>query len=358
MDDVCSQENTQTPEGIEKLWSWFGETLAQLDPGCRLFVIGTLHHFADIYCRIQKDAQMRKDFEFSIHAWRDPPGDPEVDNGGEIFFPSRLTPQFVARQKRFLPPRLYACFYENVPTSEEDRIFHPDYFKVIKDDEIPNAVWTYILTDFAFIAEEKKKGKADRCAFWVISLDVNRYAYVRDVWMGRWKPSDSVRIVCDLWNNGCQSGWNMKGVAVELTTHNEILQSVFEEVRRQTFIHPKIIPIQGRSQEVKDMRIEASEPKWRRGEIYFAASFRARTRRWSGLDRKVWRTAMDPAGDGSGEFNPDRDYPADEMHRADHQGGQGQQLWKDAKSVQDEQRSRGLNIFRKPQQPPTPPVWS
>ena len=70
MDDICSQENTRTPEAIESLWFWFGETLAQLDPGCRLFVIGTLHHFADVYCRIQKDPEMREAFEFSIHAWR------------------------------------------------------------------------------------------------------------------------------------------------------------------------------------------------------------------------------------------------------------------------------------------------
>jgi hypothetical protein len=396
MDDICSQENTKNPESIESLWFWFGETLAQLDPGCRLFVIGTLHHFADIYCRIQKDPEMREMFDFSIHAWRDPPGDPNEDNGGELFFPGRLTPTFVSRQKAFMPPRLYACFYENVPTSAEDRIFKPEYFQVIEDSEIPQNVWTFILTDFAFIAEEKKKGKADRCAFWVVSVDVNRYAYVRDVWMGRWKASDSVRVVCQLWNDGCEAGWNMKGVSVEETTHNEILSSVFEEVRRQTFIHPKIIKIKGRSQEVKDMRIEASEPKWRRGEIYFAASFFAKKRRWnmmyreqtewpfsehddgpdaqSDLDKKYtdggverfylpspppgWRTSSAVRhlpSTVSGRFNPERAYPAEEMHRADHKGGAGQELWRHAN---DAQGSQNQSIFRRPPPRPTRPDGS
>lgn len=397
MDDVCSQENTRTPESIESLWFWFGETLAQLDPGCRLFVIGTLHHFADIYCKIQKDAEMREAFEFSIHAWRDPPGDPRVDNGGDLFFPGRLTPEFVAKQKAFMPPRLYACFYENVPTSAEDRIFKPEYFQVIKDEEIPRNVWTYILTDFAFTADDKrKKGRADRCAFWVVSFDVNRYAYVRDVWMGRWKPSDSVRIVCQLWNDGCEAGWNMKGVTVEKTTHLEILSSVFEEVRRQTFVHPKMILIGGRSQEVKDMRIEGSEPKWRRGEVYFAASFHAKKRRWNPMFREQTEWPFSEHDDGpdaasdmdktyiendreryycpapppgwrsqtavrhippstiSGRFNPNRPYPADEMHRADHVGGQGVSFWQDASRDQETGRQSGQSIFQSPAQQPTP----
>lgn len=392
MDDICSQENTRNKEAIESLWFWFGETLAQLDPGCRLFVIGTLHHYADIYCRIQKDAEMREQFDFSIHAWRDPAGDPREDNGGEMFFPDRLTKAFVTKQKSFMPPRLFACFYENVPTSEEDRIFKPEYFQVIKDEEIPGSVWTYIFTDFAFIAEEKKKGKADRCAFWIVSIDVNRYAYVRDVWIGRWKPSDSVKIVCQLWDSGCQSGWNMKGVMVEWTVHNEILMSAFEEIRRQSFIHPKIIAIQGRSQEVKDMRIEASEPKWRRGEMYFASSFFERKRRWgpmyreqtewpfsehddspdaqSDIDKRFvendiskyyapgpppgWRTQKAirhiPNMIG-GALNPRQAYPADKMHKADHVGGAGQELWRHAK---DAQGSQNQSIFRKlpPRQKP------
>src|SRR5690606_21666308 len=48
MDDVIDQENTKTPESIETTNYWFGEILAQLDPGCRMLVIGTLHHYADL----------------------------------------------------------------------------------------------------------------------------------------------------------------------------------------------------------------------------------------------------------------------------------------------------------------------
>jgi hypothetical protein len=253
------------------LWNWFGETLAQLDPGCRLFVIGTLHHYADIYCRIQKTPEIKKLFDISIHSWR------EKDNS--LFFPGRITEKFVAQQRAIMPPRLFACFYENRPTTGEDQLFRPEYFRVILDQEVPDHVWTYILTDFAFIAEEKKKGRADRCAFWVVSIDCNRTAYVRDFYVGRWKPSDSVRIVCDLWDR--YQYINLKAVGLEDTAHKELLSSLFDEVRRQTFTRPKLVPISGRSQEVKDRRIEAIEPRFRAGNIYFVQS-----RRHPGRDQR------------------------------------------------------------------------
>lgn len=281
MDDVCSQENTRTPESIESLWNWFGETLAQLDPGCRLLVIGTLHHYADIYCRIQKTSEIRKLFEISIFSWRSPPGDPKEDNGGELFFPGRLTRRFVQQQKAVMPPRLFACFYENRPTTGEEQIFLPSYFRVIGNDQVPHSVWTYIFSDFAFIAEERKKGKADRTVFWVVALDVNRVAYVLDFWVGRWKPSDSVRLACKLWDD---HQWaNVKGITIEDTAHKELLSSLFEEIRRQTFTQPRIIPISGRSQEVKEMRIEACEPRFRRGDIYVTQRVRDQRRKWDAL---------------------------------------------------------------------------
>jgi hypothetical protein len=270
MDDVCSQENTKTPEAIESLWGWFGEVQSQLDPGTRLLMIGTLHHYADIYCKIIKDENIAKTFEISKHAWADPIVDPLGDEPTELFFPSRLTRAFVADRKLKQVPRLYACFYENRPQTGESQLFKPEYFRVIEDKDIPSAVWTYILTDFAFIGEDKKNQRSDRTAFWVVSLDCNRVAYVRDFVVGRWKPSDSCRIVCDLWSLYQQI--DCKAVSVEKVTHKELLLSLFEEIRRQTFVRPQFVEIEGRNQEIKDIRIEAAEPRFRRGDIYFARS--------------------------------------------------------------------------------------
>lgn len=412
MDDICSQENTKTPDSIEALWNWFGEIKAQLDPGIlapdgitiwggKLFIIGTLHHYSDIYCRIMKDEELSADFEISRFGWSDPIIDPDKtpdEAPAKLFFPGRLTRTFIAAQKRGMPGRLYACFYENRPTTGEQQLFRPEYFRTIPDENIPNAVWTYILSDFAFTAEEKKKGKADRTCFWVVSVDCNRVAYVLDCVIGRWKPSDSVRVACDLWN---RYQWaTLKGFTVEKTTYNELLSSVFEEVRRQTHIMPKFITIGGRSQEIKDMRIEAAEPRWRNGDIYFAQSLRDNWRKWkpmtdemtewpfstyddvpdaiSDLDKKdesnphhaVYYCPAPPVGWATqpvkrfqphlinGQFNPDLGYPARETTKADQHG---HDLWGPSTSTsqanqqtrESDQPGQSASIFQSPSPPPT-----
>lgn len=389
MDDVCSQKNTRTMEGIETLWNWFGETLAQLDPGCKLLVIGTLHHYADIYCRILKDPVKRALFELSIYGWSDPLIDPTSKDEAKLFFPTRLTRKFVAQQKAIMPPRLYACFYENKPTTSEEQIFHREYFHVIEEADIPTHVWTYIFTDFAFIAEERKKGRADRTAFWVVSLDCNRYAYVRDFYVGRWKPSDSIRIVCDLWDR--YQELNLKGIVVEESAHKECLLSLFEEIRRSTFVHPKIIPIAGRNQEIKDIRIEATEPFFRRGEIYFSREVEQVNKKWkplidemtewpysthddipdaiSDLHKKDYRTKKFycPApGPGwrmqegvvprptliDGKYNPDASYPARDFIKRD-QPHRGQELWVGSSKDRGGATSPNQSIFRRQSSRPT-----
>jgi len=367
MDDVCSQKNTQTPDSIEKLWKWFGETLAQLDPGQRLFMIGTLHHFSDIYCRIMKDPAMRAMFDVSVHAWCNPIVDPESEITAELFFPGRLTRKFVANQKKFLVPRQFACFYENRPQTAEQQHFKPEYFRVIRDQDVPGAVWTYMLTDFAFVAEEKKD-KHDRTVFWIVSLDCNRVAYVRDFYVGRWKPSDSCRIACDIWKR--YQDVNMKAISIEKTTHQDLMQSLFEEVRRQVFVQPRFVEIAGRNQEVKDIRIEAIEPRFRRGDIYFVQSLKDQWRKWkplidemtewpfsthddipdalSDLDKRDEHGKLYLPGPPSnfsansvvirqqpsmidGKLNPDYGYPAREFTKA---GQQGQEIWRDKSSTQ------------------------
>jgi hypothetical protein len=272
-DDIVSQENTKTKEAMETTQNWLAETLAQLDPGCRLLLIGTRHHYADIYGWILKDTERRELWDISIHKWKNP--------DGTLFFKERLTEKYVMAQKRMMPPRQWSAYYENQPHSEEEQLFLPQYFRTIPDHDIPRATWTYIFTDFAFKTSEHN----DRTVFWVVSIDCHRVAYVRDILLGRWKPSQSCRLLIDTWNE--QLNNEVKGCAVEDTTHKELLCDLLEEVRRETFTRPTIIPIPGRSQEIKNMRIEGAEPRFRRGDIYFAESLRQ--------NYKVWNEVVDEA---------------------------------------------------------------
>jgi len=357
LDDPISQENTQTPDAIIKVDTWIGELLAQLDPGSKLLYIGTIHHYNDYSAKKVRDPESHRDWEISRHEWINP--------DGSLFFPARLTRAYVESQKREMPTRQFYAYYHNKPQSDEEQIFLPEYFRVISDDEIPAAVWTYILTDFAIMVDEKN----DRTVFWVVSLDHNRYAYVRDLYIARERPSESVKWCCELWNN--YQHLNMKGITVEATTHSEFIQGYFEEIRRKTMTRPRIISIGGRSEEIKKHRIWGIEPRFRDGRIYFAQSLRDQWNKWkpmfdemtewpfsghddipdaiSDLDKQTPRNQWycpGPSHDWypnvvqtrppsmvSGNWNPDYGYDARKMlsHAREQQGVQ-EDLWRQKSS--------------------------
>jgi len=344
LDDPVSQKNTQTPDAIRKVNTWIGELLAQLDPGSKLLYIGTIHHHADYSAMKIKKEDAHKDWEISRHEWINP--------DGSLFFPARLTHAYVESQKREMPTRQFYAYYHNKPQSDEEQIFLPEYFRVIPDQDIPTAVWSYILTDFAIVADEKN----DRTVFWLVSLDQNRYAYVRDIYIKRAKPSDSVDWCCRMWNDNLHL--NMKAITVERSTHEEFISGYFEEIRRKTMTRPVIKKIEGRSEEVKKNRIAGSEPRWRDARIYFAQSLRDQWNKWkpmfeemtewpfsghddipdaiSDLDKRDargrWYCPGPPAGwhahmrqtrppsTVSGNWNPDYGYDARQMLSRMHKG--------------------------------------
>lgn len=270
LDDPVSQENTKTPDAIETVNTWIGELLAQLDPGSKLLYIGTLHHYADFSAKMVKQGSDATDWQISRHEWIE---------DGKLFFPNRLTRAFVESQKRSMPLRQWYAYYHNKPMGEEEQVFKPTYLRVVRDLDVPSAVWTYILTDFAYTVHERN----DRTVFWVVSLDAHRYAYVRDFYCGRWRPSDSIRLLCDIWDRCEQLGYNMRGVSIEKTGYDELLAGFLEEIRRETMTRPRIIPITGRSEEIKGMRIEGIEPRFREGLIYFVQSLRDQWTKWKPL---------------------------------------------------------------------------
>jgi hypothetical protein len=271
-----------------------------------------------------------------------------------LFFPKVLTRAFVRSRKIAQTPRQFACYYENRPFSGDQQVFRPEYFKVIRDQDIPTAVWTYILTDFAFIADEKKTGVPDRTCFWAVSLDVHRVAYVRDFFVGAVRLNDSCRLLCEMWNAYLQ--FNLKGVTLESASGSAAVKAMLEEIRRKTFVMPRLIEVSGRNQMDKDMRIEAVEPRFRRGDIYFAQSLRQEFKeKWKPMLQEMteWPSGHDDVPDAisdldnvdekgrlflpgppkewhplhikrsepiilDGRYNPRHQWPADESHRHEH----------------------------------------
>jgi hypothetical protein len=120
-DDIVNDKNTATKENRDLVHSFMKKLLMQLNPGGSLVVIGTRWHVDDAYGRIQKeDEDLVKEgkaprFKYFIKScW---------DGRQGLFFPEKLTFEFLDYQKHDQGPRMFAANYENKPVADEDRVF-------------------------------------------------------------------------------------------------------------------------------------------------------------------------------------------------------------------------------------------
>lgn len=274
MDDIVSQENTRTPEAIEQVNTWFGETLAQLDPGCRLLMIGTRHHFFDQYGRLLKDPDLRDLFEISINQWQ--------NENGTLFFPARLTERYVMEQKLLLGPKLWSAYYLNAPQSDEDQLFKPEQFHVVNADSVPRNCFATLLTDFA--AGENKDN--DRTCLLVVALNYYRDAFVLDAQIGRWLPDQAVCNALLLYQK-----WQhrfLKGMTIERTTHTEWAKAAIQKWANKLSVRPNLIEIEGRSKETKYRRIQAMQPRFEEGSrLFWSSELLEDRRQWDLIVREI-----------------------------------------------------------------------
>lgn len=129
MDDLVSNRNVGNKEQIAKVIDHYKLALSLLEPDGILIIIGTRYHYADLYGYItdneydsfdhfvvpatlkQEHAEfLNLNFPELGHTYRE----------GDLIFPERLTPEFLAEQKKSQGTYIYNCQYELDPVDQEN----------------------------------------------------------------------------------------------------------------------------------------------------------------------------------------------------------------------------------------------
>jgi hypothetical protein len=125
-DDIQSVVNAATPGMRAKVWSHITSMSPMLQPGGTMLLIGTRKHNQDIYGKIIKindeliSARKPTMFTVLIHGAYLP--------DGSLYFPGRLTHEYLAKEKMFMGPRQFANEYLNEPVEEGAKMFTKDKF--------------------------------------------------------------------------------------------------------------------------------------------------------------------------------------------------------------------------------------
>lgn len=135
MDDLVSSRNVTTREQIDKVIEHYKLALSLLEPGGQLIIVGTRYNYADLYGYLLKNE--KETFDHLIV-----PARLKVETAvmlnerfpsvvskygpyktGELFFPERLTAEFLKNQRRAQGTYIYNCQYGLEPVDSETADF-------------------------------------------------------------------------------------------------------------------------------------------------------------------------------------------------------------------------------------------
>lgn len=123
-DDIQSVVNAATPLMRAKVWDHVRSMSPMLQPGGTMLLIGTRKHNQDLYGKIIKindELQAkRKPAMFSVlrHG--------AYNSDGSLYFPGRLTHEYLESEKLLMGPRMFANEYLNEPIEEGAKMFTKD----------------------------------------------------------------------------------------------------------------------------------------------------------------------------------------------------------------------------------------
>lgn len=182
------------------------------------------------------------------------------ESDGSLFFPEKLSEEFLADAKRSMGTVLFANQYLNEVFAEEDQKFKRAYFKYWQQNSLPANLLTFAFVDPAISTADG----ADYTAIAVVSTDVDLNWYVRHIFRGRITPSQLVEKIFEV-----EELFKTQMIGVESIGFQKMIFTLveMEMKRRNKFIN--VGPINPGTQQSKEARILSLVPRMEWGKLYF-----------------------------------------------------------------------------------------
>jgi hypothetical protein len=188
-DDLVSDKNTRTDAQLKKVIEHYRLLLSLLDPGCELTIIGTRWHFADLYGYLL-EGDRRREEKGERPRWRKLIRGATNKETGKLFWPERLSRDFLKEQREEQGIYMYSCQYQNDPTGGEDAIFKKEWLRF--ETELPEVPME------CSIVLDPSLGKSKESDYSAIStrfIDPYGNRYLWRIMRGRWNPTKTLQML-------------------------------------------------------------------------------------------------------------------------------------------------------------------
>lgn len=181
-----------------------------------------------------------------------------IREDGSLFFPERLTRDFLDSQRRAMGSYLFANQYQNEIIPEEDQTFKKNWLRYYA--ELPSKVYSFGFIDPAI----SEADTADYTGFVVISVDCEQNWYVRYAERRRLNPSALINHAFEL----CKRFELMTLGIEDVAFQRALLHFAHEEMKRRNVRIP-VTGVRRGPDKTKEMRILSLVPRFEFGTIFF-----------------------------------------------------------------------------------------
>ena len=265
LDDLMGHQNSQTLEQREKVKKFRRTMVDLLEPGGRIYEIGTRWSNDDTFGEI-----LRKETDYYDIMVR------KVVENGKVIFPKKFNKRFDSAKKTFVhveencldwvdllrkshTPAEFSAQYLNEPIAEEDQLFKEQYFRYYQ--QRPNRLYVCMTLDPAASLEDG----ADYFAINVSGMDEFHNIYVLDTLKGRWRPSEQIENIFTTYLK-----WRPSNVGIETVAYQKTLKYSLEEKMREKRVHFPLHELKRGANTTKELRIKALEPYYRANKVFHA----------------------------------------------------------------------------------------
>lgn len=178
---------------------------------------------------------------------------------GSLFFPEKLTKEFLLNVRKTMGSYIYANQYQNQIIPDDEKRFRKEWLRYHK--QIPERI-----NNFGFIdpAISRRDG-SDYTALVIVSIDVEGHWYVRLAQRAKLSPSEIVSLAFN-----ATKQWNLRTIGIEDIAYQRALLYMIEDEGKKRGV---VLPAHGvglGDSRHKDTRILGLVPRFEWGRISLA----------------------------------------------------------------------------------------
>lgn len=253
IDDIENFEEVHSDNYRKKMKAWFYADVLPLSHLAQFCVIGTVMHEDSLLNML---LQAPPEGFVSIRAG-------VLNENGHSTWPEKYPLSFIEKLKEEYRNKgllhLFYAEYMNQPVSEETAIFKREYFRYF---DLANFDLSqcdiYTAVDLAI----SKAEEADYTAVVTVAVTPDNAWYVIDIDYGRYDPSEQIEAIFR-----AVTKWKPRRVGIEKVAYQQALMHFLEKEMRKRNIFFDIVPLV--AEKKKEMRIQALQPRFKVGAIYF-----------------------------------------------------------------------------------------